>query len=101
MGTFLVLVNGLRYCYGLKGRGTALLWLVLSLSYLCYLHGARYATRQPILVWLLCCSPCNLLTCLSCLHGSVVFILLISSINYSIVKVSASPLLLQTVLGPV
>ncbi|CAD6272960.1 unnamed protein product [Miscanthus lutarioriparius] len=51
MGTFLVLVNGLRYCYGLKGRGTALLWLVLSLSYLCYLHGAWYATRQPILLF--------------------------------------------------
>ncbi|KAL6594562.1 hypothetical protein ACP70R_040917 [Stipagrostis hirtigluma subsp. patula] len=60
MGAFLILVNTLRYCYGLKGRGTALLWLILSLSYLCYLHGA-----------------------------CVAFILLISSINYFIVKLFA------------
>jgi len=61
MGAFLIVVNTLRYCYVLKGRGTALMWLILSLSYLYYLHGA-----------------------------CVVFILLISLINYSIVKVSAS-----------
>ncbi|ONM25129.1 GUP1 [Zea mays] len=60
MGAFLILVNTLRYCYGLKGRGTALLWLILSLSYLCYLHGA-----------------------------CVVFVLLIALINYSIVKLFA------------
>ncbi|XP_062230730.1 membrane-bound O-acyltransferase gup1-like [Phragmites australis] len=60
MGAFLVLVNALRYCYGLKGQGTALLWLILSLSYLCYLHGA-----------------------------CVGFILSISWINYSIVKLFA------------
>ncbi|CAL4902993.1 unnamed protein product [Urochloa decumbens] len=60
MAAFLILVNTLRYCYGLKGRGTALAWLILSLSYLCYLHGA-----------------------------CVVFILLIALINYSMVKIFA------------
>uniref|UniRef100_A0A0D9WCN8 Uncharacterized protein n=1 Tax=Leersia perrieri TaxID=77586 RepID=A0A0D9WCN8_9ORYZ len=29
MGAFLILANSLRYCYGLKGRGASLLWLLL------------------------------------------------------------------------
>ncbi|EEC78503.1 hypothetical protein OsI_18427 [Oryza sativa Indica Group] len=58
MGAFLMLANMLRYCYSLKGRGASLVWLLLSVTYLCYLHGA----------------------CVS-------FILLIALINYSIVKV--------------
>jgi hypothetical protein len=57
MGAFLMLANMLRYCYSLKGRGASLVWLLLSVTYLCYLHGA----------------------CVS-------FILLIALINYSIVK---------------
>ena len=40
MGAFLIVANALRYVYGLKGRGASLVWLILSLSYLCYLHGA-------------------------------------------------------------
>ncbi|GJN36081.1 hypothetical protein PR202_gb24917 [Eleusine coracana subsp. coracana] len=42
MAAFLILVTSLRYCCGFKGRGTALLWLILSLTYLVYLHGACF-----------------------------------------------------------
>jgi len=49
MGAFLIVVNTSRYSYGLKGRGTALMWLILSLSYLYYLHGAWYATHNTML----------------------------------------------------
>ncbi|XP_051229565.1 membrane-bound O-acyltransferase gup1 [Lolium perenne] len=60
MGAFMILANGLRYVYSLKGRGASLVWLILSLIYLCYLHGA-----------------------------CVGFILAIAGINYSIVKLFA------------
>ncbi|KAJ1687763.1 hypothetical protein LUZ63_019153 [Rhynchospora breviuscula] len=40
MGTFVTIANFLRYQYGLKGRGMSLLWTIISLCYLVYLHGA-------------------------------------------------------------
>ncbi|KAM0929318.1 hypothetical protein ACQ4PT_001738 [Festuca glaucescens] len=60
MGAFLIVANALRYLYSLKSRGASLVWLILSLTYLCYLHGA-----------------------------CVGFILAIAGINYSIVKLFA------------
>uniref|UniRef100_A0A452XYA9 Membrane-bound O-acyltransferase C24H6.01c n=1 Tax=Aegilops tauschii subsp. strangulata TaxID=200361 RepID=A0A452XYA9_AEGTS len=60
MAAFLIVANGLRYGCSLKGRGASLVWLILSLIYLCYLHGA-----------------------------CVGFILVIAGINYAIVKLFA------------
>jgi hypothetical protein len=74
MGAFLISVNSLRYFCGFKGRGTALLWLILSLSYLVYLHGAWYAADQFVLITLFSVA-CKFLTRLSpspwqcCLHS--------------------------------
>ncbi|XP_048548167.1 membrane-bound O-acyltransferase gup1-like [Triticum urartu] len=60
MAAFLIVANGLRYGCSLKGRGASLVWLILSLIYLCYLHGA-----------------------------CVGFILVIAGVNYAIVKLFA------------
>ncbi|KAI5022329.1 hypothetical protein ZWY2020_059059 [Hordeum vulgare] len=60
MAAFLIVANGLRYGCGLKGTGASLIWLILSLIYLCYLHGA-----------------------------CVGFILVIAGVNYAIVKLFA------------
>ncbi|XP_078156795.1 MBOAT (membrane bound O-acyl transferase) family protein [Carex rostrata] len=43
MGSFVTIANFLRYQYGMKGRGMSLLWTILSLCYLVYLHGACVA----------------------------------------------------------
>ncbi|XP_072952067.1 membrane-bound O-acyltransferase gup1 [Typha angustifolia] len=60
MGAFIIIANVIRYCYGLKGKGMSVLWGLISLIYLSYLHGA----------------------CIG-------FILMIAVMNFSIVKIFA------------
>ncbi|CAL9098871.1 unnamed protein product [Musa textilis] len=40
LGFFTIVANILRYWYNLKGRGMSFIWILTSLSYLSYLHGA-------------------------------------------------------------
>ncbi|KAL4205096.1 hypothetical protein AMTRI_Chr01g112970 [Amborella trichopoda] len=40
MGVFTFVANTLRSSFQLKGRGMSIVWLIISLSYLAYLHGA-------------------------------------------------------------
>ncbi|XP_068658953.1 membrane-bound O-acyltransferase gup1 isoform X2 [Aristolochia californica] len=56
-GIFSLVANTARTLYRLKGRGMSIVWLLISLSYLAYLHGA-----------------------------CVIFILSISSVNFFLVK---------------
>lgn len=39
-GLFILMANTLRACYGLKADGMSIVWLLISLAYLSYLHGA-------------------------------------------------------------
>ncbi|XP_064942484.1 membrane-bound O-acyltransferase gup1-like isoform X1 [Musa acuminata AAA Group] len=40
LGFFTIVANILRYWYNFKGRGMSFIWILTSLSYLLYLHGA-------------------------------------------------------------
>ncbi|RWW79421.1 hypothetical protein BHE74_00012294 [Ensete ventricosum] len=40
LGFFTIVANILRYWYNLRGRGMSFIWILTSLSYLSYLHGA-------------------------------------------------------------
>lgn len=44
IGVFTTVANVLRRQYHLKERGMSIIWILLSLSYLFYLHGAWYAS---------------------------------------------------------
>ncbi|KAJ3681384.1 hypothetical protein LUZ60_015873 [Juncus effusus] len=43
MGVFVIFTNVLRYLYNLRGKGMSVMWILLSLIYLLYLHGACVA----------------------------------------------------------
>ncbi|KAH7571231.1 hypothetical protein JRO89_XS04G0003400 [Xanthoceras sorbifolium] len=59
-GAFAMLANTLRAYFHLKARGMSIIWLFISLIYLCYLHGA-----------------------------CIIFVLAIASLNFLLVKIFA------------
>ena len=90
-GIFTLLANLMRAFFNLKVGGMSIVWLLFSLTYLSYLHGAWYS-----LFW---CFAFNVLSftigILYLFHSnfvsvslcSIVFILSIATVNFLLVKV--------------
>lgn len=89
LGFFTIVANILRYWYNLKGRGMSFIWILTSLSYLSYLHGAWYASwSQELSIYPLCASFW-LLRWLITYLCSVGYIISIASLNFFMAKVCA------------
>ncbi|RXH73455.1 hypothetical protein DVH24_016277 [Malus domestica] len=69
---FTLIANLLRTSFHLKARGMSIIWILISFTYLAYLHGA----------W-----RCSYLT--SVVSASIIFILAIASMNFLLVKIFA------------
>lgn len=104
-GLFTLIANSLRAFYNLKAEGMSIVWLVISLAYLSYLHGALYVLSLMLLFhflflfskWriytiqtffiimkLLVTTGCVLRISSQC---SIFFIVSIASANFLLVKV--------------
>lgn len=88
-GIFTLLAKSMRAFFSLKVRGMSVVWLLFSLAYLLYLHGAWYGMHGSFWcfffhywhsflcsVWFLFLSLC-----------SIIFVLSIATVNFLLVKV--------------